>query len=134
MKAIVAFVMGSGDRGDDVRSGRDDYLGNWARQLRMTHYASIGNWDRTTGQDAAARDGEWEYLGVLQTVKTPSSAASDAALTHAQRGGPTRSWPLPSMASVASGATGLPGTTSPPSMLDFPTRRSDVLDSPRPQI
>ena len=63
MKAIVAFVMGSGDRALTF-VGRDED-GNW-RELRMTHYASIADWDRTTGQNVRPATPR-EYLGVVQT-------------------------------------------------------------------
>jgi len=92
MKAIVEFVMGSGDRAMTL-VGRDEE-GTW-RELRMTYYASIADWDRTTGQHARPATPR-EFLGVLQTDDavrrclgchtTHARAGPDASVATSERG------------------------------------------------
>jgi tetratricopeptide (TPR) repeat protein len=66
MQAIVEFVLGSGDRAmTPVGRDRD---GNW-RELRMSHYHSIGDWDRTPGHALEPRQTH-EYLGLVQDGDT----------------------------------------------------------------
>ena len=66
MKAIVAFVMGSGDRAMTL-VGRDAE-GGW-HELRMSYYGSISDWDRTPGQRVVPRSPH-EFLGSPQNADT----------------------------------------------------------------
>jgi tetratricopeptide (TPR) repeat protein len=62
LHAIVAFVLGSGDRAMTL-VGRDSG-GGW-HELRMTRYASISGWDTTPGHDFKPHSDQ-EFLGKPQ--------------------------------------------------------------------
>lgn len=63
MRALVEFVMGSGDRARTL-VGRDSNQ-NW-RELRLSYYGSIGDWDRTPSHRVRP-DAPHEFLGQVQT-------------------------------------------------------------------
>ena len=63
IRALVEFVMGSGDRAMTL-VGRDEKR-NW-RELRLSYYGSIEDWDRTPSH--RVRPGSpHEFLGLVQT-------------------------------------------------------------------
>jgi tetratricopeptide (TPR) repeat protein len=66
LEAVVAFVMGSGDRAMTL-VGRDPQ-GSW-RELRMSYYGSITDWDRTTGH-LTVPQAPLHFLGLPQTADT----------------------------------------------------------------